>query len=88
MANIKSAKKRAVKSEEVRVKQSAFKSSMRSAVKEFNKKVENGDVEGAKELFILATKQVDKAAGKKMIHKNAAAREKSRMAKKLHRIAK
>lgn len=88
MANIKSAIKRAVKSEKIRAQHKAFKSSMRTAVKEFNKKVDSGDVEGAKELFVLATKKVDKAASKKIIHKNAAAREKSRMALRLNSLAK
>ncbi|RKD73048.1 MULTISPECIES: 30S ribosomal protein S20 [Sinobaca] len=87
MANIKSAKKRVITNETKRVKQQAFKSATRSAVKEFYKKVENNDAAGAKELFLLASKKVDKAADKNIIHHNAASREKSRMQKHLNKIA-
>ncbi|MFB5662124.1 30S ribosomal protein S20 [Alteribacillus sp. HJP-4] len=87
MANIKSAKKRVLTNEISRVKHQAFKSSMRSAIKEFDKKVNNNDAEGAKEIFILASKKVDKAASKNMIHSNAANRAKSRMQKRLNTIA-
>lgn len=87
MANIKSAKKRVLTNENRRVKHQAFKTSMRSAVKEFNKKADNNDLEGAKELFQLATKKVDKAADKKIIHKNAASRAKSDMQQRLNKLA-
>ncbi|MFC5713451.1 30S ribosomal protein S20 [Thalassorhabdus alkalitolerans] len=87
MANIKSAIKRVELNEQQRVKNQAFKSAMRSAVKEFYKKADNNDVEGAKELFFLATKKLDKAAGQNLIHTNAASREKSRLQKRLNEIA-
>ncbi|SDH47069.1 SSU ribosomal protein S20P [Alteribacillus persepolensis] len=87
MPNIKSAKKRVLINETQREKQQAFKTAMRSAIKEFNKKADNKDVEGAKELFQLAVKKVDKAAGKNMIHKNTAARVKSDMQQRLNDIA-
>ncbi|SFP20247.1 30S ribosomal protein S20 [Salibacterium halotolerans] len=87
MPNIKQAKKRVIVNESQRVKQHAFKSAMRSAIKEFNKKADNRDVEGAKELLSLATKKVDKAADKKIIHKNTAARAKSKMNQRFNEIA-
>ena len=87
MANIKSAKKRVITNETKRVKQQAFKSAMRSAVKEFYKKADSNDQAGAKELLVLAEKKLDKAAGKNIIHKNSAAREKSRMHERLNEIA-
>ncbi|SFE28552.1 30S ribosomal protein S20 [Alteribacillus iranensis] len=87
MANIKSAKKRVLTNETKRVKQQAFKSAMRSAVKEFYKKADSNDQAGAKELLVLAEKKLDKAAGKNIIHKNSAAREKSRMHERLNEIA-
>ncbi|MDQ0299770.1 small subunit ribosomal protein S20 [Salibacterium salarium] len=87
MPNIKSAKKRVIVNEQKRTKQHAFKSAMRSTVKEFNKKADNNDVEGAKELLQLATKKVDKAADKKMIHKNTAARTKAKMQQRFNKIA-
>lgn len=87
MANIKSAKKRVLTNEAKREKQQAFKSSMRSAVKEFYKKADSNDKEGAKELFVLAEKKLDKAAGKNIIHKNSASRQKSKMQVRLNELA-
>ncbi|SDI34577.1 30S ribosomal protein S20 [Natribacillus halophilus] len=84
MPNIKQAKKRARKSEEQRVKNQAFKSSMRTAIKEFDKKVEADDIEGAKNVFVLAEQKLDKAAQKGLIHKNTAARKKSQLERKLN----
>lgn len=84
LANIKSAKKRVRLNEEQRVKNQAFKSSMRTAIKEFEKKLDNQDVEGAKAVFLLAEQKVDKAVSKGLIHKNTAARKKSQMERKLN----
>ncbi|PSL45042.1 small subunit ribosomal protein S20 [Salsuginibacillus halophilus] len=86
MANIKSAKKRVRINEEQRVKNQAFRSSMRTAVKEFDKKVDNNDVEGANEIFTLAVQKIDKAADKNMIHKNRASRKKSRIQQRLNEV--
>ncbi len=60
----------------------AFKSSLRTAIKSFEATAEAGDTENAKSAFVTATKKIDKAASKGLIHKNAAARQKSRLAKK------
>ncbi|GJM74604.1 hypothetical protein HMSSN036_68200 [Paenibacillus macerans] len=45
------------------------------------------EVEAAKAAFAAATKKLDKAVTKGLIHKNAAARKKSRLAKKLNALA-
>ncbi|MFT8870984.1 MAG: 30S ribosomal protein S20 [Sporolactobacillus sp.] len=84
MPNIKSAIKRVKTSEVRRLHNAQFKSAMRTAIKTFNAKVDGKDVDGAKTAFIVATKKVDKAASKGLIHKNKAAHEKSRLAKKLN----
>ncbi|CUA79955.1 30S ribosomal protein S20 [Anoxybacillus thermarum] len=86
MANIKSAIKRAKTSEKRRAHNAAMKSAMRTAIKKFEALVELKDVEKAKEAFAFATKKIDKAASKGLIHKNAANRYKSRLAKKLNSI--
>ncbi|RYL91561.1 30S ribosomal protein S20 [Sporolactobacillus sp. THM7-4] len=86
MPNIKSAIKRVKKSESNRQHNMMFKSAMRTAIKSFNAKVDEKDVEGAKEAFLAATKKVDKAATKGLIHKNKAAREKSRLSKKMNEL--
>lgn len=87
MANIKSARKRVIINENQRVKQQAFRSSMRSAIKEFDKNIDANNVDAAKNSYALAMKKVDKAASKNMIHKNAANRAKSRMHKRLSAVA-
>ncbi|RYM05293.1 30S ribosomal protein S20 [Sporolactobacillus sp. THM7-7] len=86
MANIKSAIKRAKKSEANREHNIMFKSAMRTAIRTFFVKAQEKDVSGAKEAFITATKKVDKAVSKGLIHKNKAAREKSRLSKTLNEL--
>ncbi|WP_100489703.1 30S ribosomal protein S20 [Sporolactobacillus pectinivorans] len=84
MPNIKSAIKRVKKGEANRQHNVQFKSAMRTAIKSFNEKVDEKDVEGAKTAFLAATQKVDKAATKGLIHKNKASHEKSRLAKKMN----
>ncbi|MCZ0756942.1 30S ribosomal protein S20 [Anoxybacillus sp. J5B_2022] len=86
MANIKSAIKRAKTSEKRRAHNAAMKSAMRTAIKKFEALVKAKDVEKAQEAFVLASKKLDKAASKGLIHKNVASRQKSRLAKKLNSI--
>ncbi len=86
MANIKSAIKRVKTSNKRRAHNAAMKSAMRTAIKKFEALVEAKDVEKAQEAFIIASKKLDKAASKGLIHKNVASRQKSRLAKKLNSI--
>ena len=81
MPNIKSAIKRAKQSEKRRLRNASQKSALRTAVKAFESAVAAKNVEGAKTALITATKKLDKAVTKGLIHKNAAARKKSRLAK-------
>lgn len=81
MPNIKSAIKRVKVNEKANLANSQAKSAMRTTVK----KAENAvaaNAENAQELLQAAYKSLDKAASKGLIHKNAAARKKSRLAKK------
>ncbi|KOP72415.1 30S ribosomal protein S20 [Lysinibacillus sp. FJAT-14745] len=81
MPNIKSAIKRVKVNEKANAANSQAKSAMRTTVK----KAENAvaaKAENAQELLQAAYKSLDKAASKGLIHKNAAARKKSRLAKK------
>ena len=87
MANTKSAKKRAAKSAAQRVKNRADRSKMRTAVKKFRAAVAAGD-ENGKALLASTVKIVDSTAQKGVIHKNTAARTKSRLAAALKRSAK
>lgn len=86
MANIKSAIKRAKTSEKRRAHNASMKSAMRTAIKKFEALVEAKEVEKAQEAFVIASKKLDKAASKGLIHKNVASRQKSRLAKKLNSI--
>ncbi|MDR4185536.1 30S ribosomal protein S20, partial [Bacillus subtilis] len=63
------------------------KSAMRTAIKNFEALVENNDVDNAKAAFAVASKKLDKAAQSGIIHKNAAARQKSRLAVKLNGLS-
>ncbi|YAR63064.1 30S ribosomal protein S20 [Bacillus cytotoxicus] len=84
MANIKSAIKRAKLSEERRAHNASIKSDMRTAVKTVEALVSNNDLENAKEAFKTASKKLDKATRKGLIHQNVTTRQKSRLAKKVN----
>ncbi|RBW70488.1 30S ribosomal protein S20 [Bacillus taeanensis] len=87
MPNIKSAIKRVKTNDARRAHNAAIKSAMRTAVKTVETKLANNDVEGAKAAYTVASKHLDKAVNKNIIHKNAAARQKSRLAKKLNTVS-
>ncbi|SEN03770.1 small subunit ribosomal protein S20 [Lihuaxuella thermophila] len=86
LANIKSAIKRAKTNEVRRARNAAQKSAMRTTVKKFLAAVEANDQAQATALLKEATRSLDKAVTKGIIHKNAAARKKSRLAKKLQAL--
>lgn len=79
MANTKSAKKRAEKSAAQRIKNRTMRSRMRTAVKKLRAAVASGDEKKAQELLPLTIKVVDSSAQKGIIHRNTAARTKSRL---------
>ncbi|HZG84145.1 30S ribosomal protein S20 [Paenibacillus sp.] len=87
MPNIKSAEKRVKQSEKRRLRNASQKSALRTAVKTAESALTQSDVEKAKEALLNATKKLDKAVTKGLIHKNAAARKKSRLAKKVNELA-
>lgn len=81
MANIKSAAKRAKTSEVRRMRNMAAKSRLKTVTKKYTTAVEAGDKAQALPLLQDVLSLLDRAAGKKLIHKNAAARKKSKMQK-------
>ncbi|MGJ9381676.1 30S ribosomal protein S20 [Salipaludibacillus neizhouensis] len=87
MANIKSAVKRVQTNEKRRAQNAAFKSDLRTAIKIFNTKADQKDVDGSKQAFLSATKKIDKAANKGIFHKNVANRQKSRLQQRLNEIS-
>jgi small subunit ribosomal protein S20 len=86
MPNIKSAIKRVKTSEARNAQNTTAKSAMRTAVKKVEAAVTLNDAPVAKEAFSAAASKLDKAAAKGLIHKNAAARKKSRLAKKANAL--
>jgi len=82
VANIKSQKKRILTNEKARLRNKAVKSGLRTNVRKFNEAVAAGDSEKAQELAKTATRSLDKAASKGVIHKNQAANRKSAIAAK------
>ncbi len=87
MANIKSAKKR-IKVTEVKTAQNRMiKSALKTTIKKFEAAVAAKNVEEAQTSFVKATKALDMAAQKGVVHKNMAARKKSRLAAKLNALA-
>ena len=79
MANIKSAIKRARQNVKLRQHNASARSMYRTYVKNVLKAVEAGDKEAARAAYEKAQPIIDKAANKGLIHKNKAARIKSRL---------
>ncbi|MCK9931739.1 30S ribosomal protein S20 [Frankia sp. Mgl5] len=81
MANIKSQIKRNLTNEKRRLRNKAVKSELKTHVRRFRDAVEAGDVERAESALRIASKKLDKAASKGVIHPNQAANRKSALAK-------
>ncbi len=79
MANIKSAKKRAKQSENRRQHNASRRSMLRSYMKKVVYAIEAGDKAAAQSAYERAVPMIDVAANKGLIHKNKAARHKSRL---------
>lgn len=82
MPNIKSAKKRVITSAKKEANNTVITSSMKTAIKKCEKAINSGDKAQAEENLKTAIKRIDKAASSGLVHKNKAAREKSRLTKK------
>lgn len=83
MANIASAKKRARQSEVHRQLNVQQRSKLRTSIKTVLKGIEAGDQKQATEAYKKALPIIDRMATKKIIHKNRAARYKSRLTAKI-----
>ena len=84
MPNIKSAIKRVSVIEKKTLQNNMIKSAYKTAIKNFEVAVSEGDKKKAEALFSEATKKIDQACTKGVIVKNTAARKKSNLAKKLN----
>ncbi|NLW55117.1 MAG: 30S ribosomal protein S20 [Firmicutes bacterium] len=86
MPNIKSAKKRVVISELRRARNRSQRSELRTLIKKTENAIAN-EPEKARELITLSVKKLDKAVTKGLIHKNAAARKKSRLMRRFNSLS-
>lgn len=85
MANIKSSAKRARQNIKRRAHNRYFSATARTFVKKARTQIEGKDIETAAETVRQAIKALDKAAQKGIIHRNNAARRKSRLVKALNK---
>lgn len=79
MANTASAKKRARQSEKRRIHNHAQRSRLRTTLKAVREAIASGDAARAREAYRLATSLLDRSARRRLIHRNTAARYKSRL---------
>lgn len=79
MPNNASSAKRLRQSKVRTARNRSIKSALKTQVKKVLKAVSGGDVSGAENEFKVAAKKLDQAGSKRVIHKNTAARQKSRL---------
>ena len=88
MANTQSAIKRIRQNEKRRIRNRYYKTQARTLVKKSRGALEEGDLDAARLATLTAIKELDKAAEKKILHKNNAARRKGRLMKRLAKLEK
>ena len=83
MPNSNSAKKRLRQDKVRRARNRSVKSALRTQIKKVHTAVDGGDVEAAEKEYVVAARKLDKAGSSKVIHRNTAARYKSRLQKRI-----
>jgi small subunit ribosomal protein S20 len=86
VANIKSQIKRIRTNEAARQRNKGVRSALKTAVRHFREAADSGNREAALEAMGTAARQLDKAAGKGVIHANQAANKKSAMAQRVNAL--
>ncbi len=86
MANIKSQLKRIRTNEKARLRNKSVKSSLKTAVRRFREAAEAGDRDRALTELQVASRKLDKAVSKGVIHANQAANRKSGMAHRANQL--
>ena len=87
MANTAQAKKRVKQAEKARARNASQRSTMRTAVKKVLRTLESSDKSALQAVYVSASSALDRAARKGLIHKNKAARLKSRLSAKVKAAA-
>lgn len=86
MANIKSQIKRNRTNEKARLRNVAVRSEVKSAIRKVREQIEAGNAEEAQAAFATATRKLDKAVSKGVLHKRNAANRKSKLAQKVNAL--
>jgi small subunit ribosomal protein S20 len=84
MPHTKSAKKRLRQNEQRRLRNRATKSTIKTQIKKVLASAQGGTLEDLQKQYNLAAKKLDRAAAKRVIHPNLAARKKSQLARLLN----
>ncbi len=87
MANIKSAKKRARQAENRRRHNAGLRSMVRTHIKKVVNEIAAGNKDNAQQAYIAAVPVIDRMVTKGIIHKNKAARHKSRLSAQIKELA-
>lgn len=86
MANIKSQKKRILTNEKARQRNNSVKSELKTAIRAVNTAVDGADKDAAATALQAASRKLDKAVSKGVLHKNNAANRKSAISKKVNAL--
>jgi len=86
--NLPDAKKRVKQNERNRVRNRARKQELKTETRKLTDAVAEGKLDEARSVFVRVTKKIDQIAAKGSLHKNTAARKKSRLAKLVNEAAK
>lgn len=87
MANIQSAKKRARQAIKRRARNMSARSMVRTSIKNVVKAIDEGNVQAARDAYAIAVPLLDRYASRGLIHRNKAARHKSRLNAHIHALA-
>ncbi len=87
MANTTQARKRARQGQKRRFHNASRRSLLRTRIKQVVRAIESGDQETARAAYQLAVPVIDKMAGSNLIHKNKAARHKSRLHERIKNMS-
>jgi small subunit ribosomal protein S20 len=86
VANIKSQKKRILTNEKARQRNNSVKSELKTAIRAVNTAVEGADKDAAATALQAASRKLDKAVSKGVLHRNNAANRKSAISKKVNAL--
>lgn len=86
MANIKSQKKRILTNEKARLRNKAVKSELKTYVRKTREAITAGDKDAATAALSIASRKLDKAVSKGVLHRNQAANRKSGLAKQVQAL--